>query len=71
MTSRDPEFRELQATPGAESDLAPLCDRCGKPGTRGGAMDIPTLRAVCFDCLTMVEKRCLDLGVSPFEPADE
>lgn len=49
--------------------MTPACDRCGGHA-ESGVIDVATLRAYCHDCMTMVEKRCCDLGVSPFEPED-
>jgi hypothetical protein len=56
---------------GFPANMAPTCDRCGKVPDAGAVMDPPTLRVMCFDCMTMLEKRCLDLGASPFAPVNE
>jgi hypothetical protein len=51
---------------GFPANMAPACDRCGKVPREGAVMDPLTLRVVCFECMTMAEKRRLDLGASPF-----
>jgi hypothetical protein len=39
------------------TDLAPSCDRCGKPFSgAGGLTGLQSMEAVCMDCLTDDER---------------
>lgn len=61
------QFYEGRGPHGATlADPPATCDRCVKPSDTG-VIDRLTVRFYCYDCLTEVEKRCLDLGASPFE----
>ena len=51
--------------------LVPTCDRCGKVAAVGGVMDTKTMRFVCFDCLTNVERSAFARGESPFRKDED